>query len=565
MFFLKELQYQGLKLTFFTSLLRNLLFLLQFLAITALATAIVKPYTSVPESIAVENTVLIIDVSASSQTMMPSGKTRFETEISLAKNALGRRNTIIAAGRFPEIIIENAKPEDAEAALSTLEPKDVPSNLYDALVFAGDILKEQKGKVVMFSDFLDTNVDLDLTVAQKMLESVGIITEFKSVASEAKNIGIVDLTIEEDKTTVVIKNFNTEEANVPIKVNNLKETLRIPPRGAEVFSFTTPQGISKIELEAKDDLLVDNTAYMSLPENKKTTIGFITNGKGKYINTALEVMEDVHITTETPPKPFTINHDIIILNNLNRKFLLPGMIRQVHDKVSNGASVIIMVQPDLFQLDLLDMLPGDFISLEERRVPVNTAEQNTLTKDISFGTTTKFFRIKPKQGINTIATIEDIPVITLSKLGKGKVLYYGLFDDVADFKSDLYYPIFWKRVLDFLTDKSVISSFNYETGKVLTLPRKQIIKTPKSYKTDTSVVLDQTGLYTLEDRKVAANLINDKESDVSGRLRSGSGSLLSSGGKERREKPLPYDTHFVLLGVLLVFLELAYIKVRGDF
>lgn len=565
MFFLKELQYQGLKLTFFTTLLRNLLFLLQFLAITAFATAIVKPYTTIPESIAVENTVLIIDVSASSQTMMPNGKTRFDTEIALAKNALGRRNTIIAAGRFPEIIIENAKPDDTEAALSTLESKDVPSNLYDALVFAGDILKEQKGKVVMFSDFLDTNVDIDLSVAQKMLESVGIITEFKSVVSAAKNIGIVDLTIDEDKTTVVVKNFNEKEEKVPIKVNNLKETLTIPPRSAEVFSFTTPQGISKIEIDAKDDLLVDNTAYLSMPENKKTAVAFISNGKGKYISTALELMDDISITTEIPPKPFTINQDVIILNNLNRKFLLPGMIRQVHDKVSNGASVIIMAQPDLFQLDLLGMLPGDFISLEERRAPINAAEQNTLTKDISFGTTAKFFRIKPKQGINAIAMIEDIPIITMSKLGKGKVLYYGLFDDVADFKSDLYYPIFWKRVLDFLTDKSSISSFNYETGKVLTLPRKEVIKTPKSYKTDTSVVLDRVGLYTLEDRKVAANLIDDKESDVSASMRNSGGGLLSEGGRERREKPLPYDTHFIVLGMIIVLLELGYIKIRGDF
>ena len=565
MFFLKELQFQGLKITFFTTLLRNLLFLLQLLALIALAVSIVKPFVNVSESIAAEHTVLIIDVSASSQTLMPNGKTRFETEIDMAKRELGKRNTIIAAGRIPEIIIENAKADDTEAALTLLKAKDVPSHVYDAIVFGGDILKEQKGKVVVFSDFIDTNVDIDLTVAQKMLESYGIIVEFKSVATPAKNVGIIDLDIEEDKTTVVVKNFNDEEAKVPIKIGTLKDTLTIKPRSAEVFSFTTPKGTTKIELDIKDDLSVDNTAYISLPEDKKTQIAFITNDKSKYITTALGLMKDLEIDYHSPPKPITINHDIIIVNNVNRKLLLPGTIKQINDRVNDGASAIIMGQPDLFQIDWQGLLPVDFISLEERRAPVNPAEENSFTKEVAFGSTTKFFRAKLKPGATAIAMIEDSPAIALSKLGKGKVIYYGLFDEQSDFKGDLYYPIFWKRIIDFLTNKNTIQSLNYETGKVLTLPRKQVIKTPNGYKTDNSIILDYTGVYTLEDRKVAANLINEKESDVFKETKSSGKGLLESSGKESRLKPIPYDTEAIIVGAFIVLLELLYIKMRGDF
>ncbi len=565
MFFFRELQFQGFKKTFFITLLRNVLFLIQLLALTTLVIAVMKPFINVPESIAVEHTVLVIDISASSQTIMPSGKTRFEQEIVLAKNSFGKKNTIIAAGRVPEIILENADSADAETSLSTLQPKDVSTHLYDALVFAGDLLRDKKGKVVVFSDFIDTNVDVDLNVAKKMLESLGIIVEFNSVASAAKNVGIVDMTVEEDKSRVVVKNFNDVEAKVPIRINNIKDTLIIPPRNAEVFSFTTPKGITKIELETKDDLQVDNVAYISTPEDKKTKIVFITNNKGKYISTALDLLERIVVNVETPPKALNIDHDIIIINNVNRKLLLPGTIKQIIDRVNNGASVIIMAQPDLFQVDLQGLLPVDFLSLDERRAPITVAEDTSITKDITFGTVNKFFKVKAKSGTTALATIDDSPVITLSKLGKGKVLYYGLMDDESDFKADLYYPIFWKRTLDFLTDEGSIASLNYATGKILNLPRKQVIKTPNGYKTDTSVVLDTIGIYTMEDKKVAANLLNERESDVSKQTKSSGGDSLISGGREKRLKPIPYDTHAIIIGMLIVLFELFYIKMRGDF
>ncbi len=565
MFFLRELQFRGFKKTFFVTLLRNLLFLIQLLALVALAVAVMKPYINVPESIAVEHTVIVVDISASSQTIMPDGRTRFEKEIDLAKKSIGKKNTIIAAGRVPEIVIENANPEDTESALSTLQPKDVPTHLYDALVFAGDLLKDKKGKVAVFSDFIDTNVEVDLDVARKMLESLGIFVEFNSVASPARNIGIVDMTIEEDNSRVVVKNFNEQEAKVPIKVNTLKETITVPPRNAEVFSFTTPKGITKIELDAKDDFMVDNVAYISTPEDKKTRIAFITNNKGKYISTTLELLEWIVMEIETPPKALNIDHDIIIINNVNRKLLLPGTIKQISDKVNNGASAIIMAQLDLFQLDLLGMLPVEFMSLEERRAPITMAEETSVTKDITFGTAAKFFRVKSKAGATVLASIEDSPAIVLSKFGKGKVLYYGLIDENSDFKADLYYPIFWKRIIDFLTEKGSIALLNYGTGKILTLPRKEGIKTPKGYKTDTSVTLDTIGIYALEDRKVAANLLNERESDVSKQGKSSGGNVLGSDKKERRMKPIPYDAQAILIGALIVLLELGYIKMRGDF
>ena len=40
------------------------------------------------------------------------------------------------------------------------------------------------------------------------------------------------------------------------------------------------------------------------------------------------------------------------------------------------------------------------------------------------------------------------------------VLYYGIFDEESTFKTAMYYPIFWKRLIDFMTDQTELSSLN---------------------------------------------------------------------------------------------------------
>ncbi|HJO02182.1 MAG TPA: hypothetical protein QF458_04650, partial [Candidatus Woesearchaeota archaeon] len=142
--------------------------------------------------------------------------------------------------------------------------------------------------------------------------------------------------------------------------------------------------------------------------------------------------------------------------------------------------------------------------------------------------------------------------------------YYGIIDEVSDFRTLPSYPIFWNLLINFIAETEDIRNFNTKTGRIFTI-NQQHVKTPSSSLTTSRVIFDEAGIYEFNDKKFAANLLDEKESDVVGgnvfKEESESIDVLKEHSTERN---LSLSV-LILLGVfLLMCFEVYYLKRRGD-
>ena len=303
MFLIKN-QKDTTKHSFFKKLLRNLVFLLQLLALSLMAFSIASPYILTSEAVTSQNTVIIIDASASSQTVV-NGKTRFESSIDIAKDYLEGKISIIVVSESPETILEHGTKNQALSLIQTIEPKDTKTNLESALYEAESLLGERKGRIVVISDFIVEDVN-ELLKAKRILSSKDIDVKFISTWNKAKNIGIIDLDIDKYNVAAYVKNFNDEDSELSaaiVKEGNALETKskKITAQSTEIFDFETPTGLSEIRINSDDDFKLDNTVYISAPEKKQINVLLITNAKTSYLMKALQSSKDVNLQITEPP------------------------------------------------------------------------------------------------------------------------------------------------------------------------------------------------------------------------------------------------------------------------
>ena len=79
------------------------------------------------------------------------------------------------------------------------------------------------------------------------------------------------------------------------------------------------------------------------------------------------------------------------------------------------------------------------------------------------------------------------------------------------------------------------------------------------------MLFDKAGFYVYNKQTTAANLLNVRESTVSSEasMFSEEEDRLTPGPSNLTEKT-SFETQFALLAAILIFLELLYIKFRGD-
>src|SRR3989338_5296265 len=339
--------------SFFQKLLTNLLFLLQLLSILGLSLVAAAPFVKLNYDITKENTVIIIDVSASMQAK-EKGISRFDRAIDEAKRALSGRNSIIMAENIPLIVLENENIEIALDVLSKIKPRATTTNLGDALLLAKDILGDKPGRIIVFSDFVATEGP-DIEVVKAALSSENKLIDFVDVSNKAKNTGIIRLEVGKYNTKVYVKNFNNEPVQKAIKIMKdskviTQTSVRIAPNSVENFIFDTPAGISKVELDPKDDLEADDIAYVATPPKTKINVLLVTNEKEKSnLEFALESAKDIELSVVRPPvltittekeKIEPYKQDAIILYKIKKNDIVPGTFEDVEEYAKKGGNLI---------------------------------------------------------------------------------------------------------------------------------------------------------------------------------------------------------------------------------
>ncbi|MBI4176086.1 MAG: VWA domain-containing protein [Candidatus Aenigmarchaeota archaeon] len=544
------------------------LFMLQILVLLLLSAAIASPYVLVPESESVEHAVIILDASASMQTRSGFG-TRFDAARDVARSSLADSNTVILVSDFPEILVDGADRREAERLISVAKPKDTSTNIYDALILADDFLPDRKGKVVVVSDFIHTTNDKDIIAARHVIESKGIFVIFRSVLNSAGNTGIVDMNIREKGTEVRLRNYGSGQFNGELRVGTASLPVTLQPGESNVFEFNTPPGITDVRLTPEDDFPADNRAFISSPEKSGRRILLITNNRGRYMYTALTLLDGVAVDVAEPPViPEKLDYDVYVFKDVDPQKILPRTLGDVSEEVKKGKAAIIVAQDGIDRILYRDLLPLGSVSKVQARAAVLKAD-NMLTDGVSFGSVNEYF--DGSLDVTTVAYVQkgdsSLPVIGIRKVGLGSVMYFGLMEDRSSFQFELLYPVFWKRSIDMLTGQESIRNLNFQTGKILKLDGSQPVTGPDgTVQQAKSIVLDREGIYSVGGAKIAANLLNELESDVNGANVLGEDVLAEIGKKPGGERDLPKEITFyvALLITGLVLLEVLYIKYRGD-
>ncbi len=561
MFFLKSTGRTKLT-SFFKQITKDWLFLIQLLVLLLLALSVAKPVTEYLHDITAANTVLVIDVSASMQAK-EGAKTRFAKAITRAKTLLGSKNTIILAKSVPSIGLQDASSNDAIEYLNSLQPKETNTRLGDAIILAGEAITGE-GRVIVISDFVNT-AGQEPNVAKSVLQAKGLVVDFINIGEHtAQNVGITGLDPGEDSTTVYVRNFDKQQRSVQLKVGGTVKDMNLAAGGAESFTFVTPPGITKIQLSPGDDFMVDNVVHLSAPVSDEANAVLITNNASVFLLNALRASGNIKLDVAQPPIVPTTGYQVYILHKINLGEVLPGTFGDLADAVKDGASVVVHAQDNSQAIDYGALLPFRFVGITEGGVFPQVLLLNKFTKNIDFGKIGFYFMVDNRGAAVDAVVADSQPLVSISRHGDGKLAYYGLLESASDFKFSTGYPIFWTELVRFLTGVKDINTLNYRTRDTAILNDVQTVKGPARTVKQATLILEEQGLYEMSDQTLAANLVDEAESDVNAAVSIGSKSTEFELKPVKEPREYEFELPFIIFALIVIVLELFYVKKRGD-
>ncbi len=563
------------RLNVFRKFLKDPLFLIQLLVLTIISLALAAPFIMANEEIGGGHTVIILDASAS---MQADGK--FEQAVEQAGNFLSAKNTVILAQSVPVMVIKEAPSSSTADALKKLKAKATGADISSAILLGRRMLPEG-GRIVVFSDFASWGGD-DPLVAKKLAQSSGINVEFVTVSGRTDNIGIVSGWFESGDYKINIKNFNREAQDVKIDVttdnrNILSSTLNLRGQSSEYFTISNlTTGTTKISLTVDDALSLDNNAYIIIPGSVKNDILYITDNAKTPSFVALGLIPHTTVKrVDTKSIPSLSGYSTVFVGSQ-----LPSeAVKSLSDYVKAGGNAVIIASPDLQDMDILPVEPGPI----SNKTSLSIVRASRMTEGISIEKVDvkKHFKAAAKTGAVTLVEGGDkSAILAYWKSGSGMVIYSGLADPHGDniydplnenVWNDLHahpeYPLFWKQMMEWISGSLDVSEYNARTGQFIKLPSRQTIKTPSDSITTDMLLLDEVGIYKLPDKDVAVNLYDERESNLAG---GGISTATSTPGEKETvstqiiRSPEYLDVYFIIAAMFLVFLELYYLRWRGE-
>jgi hypothetical protein len=541
-------------------ILNNLLLLLQLAAILLLCFSIMEPFTMINANAASENTIIVLDGSASMQTK-DGGSTRFEKAVEIAKQKLGGKVTLIFATSMPLVLLEKGSSSDAKSILSNINAQDTPTNIGDAMLAAINIVNGEKGIVYVLSDFKYTDGP-DPIAAKRALLASNLQVEFINLASKASNTGIIDLKVSHLDTEVTIKNYNDEPTGISLQAGGQTLNKLVPGNSVETLAFETPQGITELKLQPSDDFMADNKAFISAPDSTKTNVLLVTNAEKSNLKTALSSARDIKLTVSKPPVVPNFNYDVIIVDRVDVQYMLPGFYTDISKQVKDGKNLIVTAQDAMPSFSILPVKVG---AKQESSASVIFTETSFTKHIVTRHLVSKYYLAEPKEGAAIVAASENnVLLIAVSTSGLGTVVYYGLFDDASTFKTSTDYPIFWDALINYLMKRENLADFNFKTGSTVIVDEQQVGTPDGTIKTD-RVSFSRVGKYNFDGKNAVASLLNAKESEVTGEeseLKAEDAQLIIEGKTEQEKKG--FEMLLAGLAALALIAELILLKYRGD-
>jgi hypothetical protein len=538
---------------------RSLLLLLQLLIVVALALALAGPYVSVSESQTVEETVIVLDGSAS-MGVGTDGGTRFTAAVAAAREETTGTNTVVFAGAESRIVLRSGGSDEVDRTLDGLAVVDTPTDLGAAVSQAASIAGEN-ARIVVFSDFA---ADAGWTDAVRSARARDLRVDLRQFAGGGTaNVGIVDRAFSGRNVTLSVKNFGTSRVTRSVSLGNQQRSIDLGPGDLERVSLTVPAGGGRAQLSPGDDFPTDDVAYVAAPSDPTVDVLLLTNDRNRYLATALSVIDEVRLTVDQPPTTVEDGYDVILYSNLDSERLLRGNVEAGRDVVEAGGGVGVLAQPsppDLLS-DLLLLSPSGIAS----NPSLGRVTTDELTRGIDFPPPERYLTGSLDAGTPLVRTGNGTSLVAVRQRGAGRVLYYGAVVNDDPFRFNYQYPVFWKRATFYLAGRDPLPTLNRETGGRLQLANETRVGAPGGTVSAQVVPLDRVGFYTAGTRRVGVSLYSEAESDVAAEsLDARSEETGVASREEERQVPRPL-TPFVALAALLVAVgEVAYLRRRGD-
>ncbi len=555
--FLAEEERQQSTTPLLERLSRSLLLLLQLLAVLLLAVSLATPYVPVSERAVVEETVLVVDTSASMATAA-GGESRFDRAVAVAEEEITGQTSVVTTAGGGAVVLRRGPPSDARETLAGLSVTDAPGDLRGAIAQAGTIAGEN-ARIVVVSDFagddwtdaVATARGRDLSVDLRQFDRGG-----------AANVGFVDRRFSGAEVTLSVRNFGDEPATRTVTLGDRRRELDLGPGDVGTVTLPVPAGGGEAQLAPGDDFATDDTAYVAAPSDPTVDVLVVTNDENRFLTAALEVNDQVDLTIESPPTTLEPDSDVVIYSNVDPDSLLPGNVETGRDVLADNGGVAIQAQetvPDRY---------GDLLLLESTGLTQAPTVRRTagtdITRGIDFQAPDAYLAGSLRAGETLVELNDGSPLIATARQGGGRVLYYGYIEERSSFKFNYQYPVFWKRAVFYLADREPLPALNRQTGDTVRFDAGTV-EGPAGQLGGPSVELREAGFYATEGRQRSATLLSESESAVGVEpLTDRGGTIGNVTREERRTVPRPL-TEFAALAVLgVVLLEVGYLRRRGD-
>ncbi|WP_276271710.1 vWA domain-containing protein [Haloarcula litorea] len=555
--FLVDEQRQDATSPLLERLSRSLLLLLQVLVVLSLAVGLATPYVPVAERAAVEETVLVVDTSASMATT-DGDETRFQRAVAAADDEVTSTTSVVTTADGGTVVRQRVPPSDARAALTELRVTDSGGDLRGAISQAAALVGEN-ARIVVLSDFAGDDWTSAVTTARSREISVSL-RQF--AGGGTANVGFVDRTFSQASVTLSVKNYGDEAVTRTVSLGDRQETLRLGSGDVGTVTLPVPAGRSRARLSPGDGFPTDDSVAIAAPEDPTVDVLVLTNDRNRYLTTALSVVDQVELTVDSPPTTVADGYDVVIYSNVDPDSLLPGNVEAGREVVAEGGGVAIQAQSDVPAQygDLLLIEPGGV----RTGATVGTTRQSELTRGIDFQPPDEYVSGSLARGTALVTLGDGTPLLATDERNGGRVLYYGYIEEQSSFKFNYQYPVFWKRAAFHLADRRPLSALNYATGDRVRLDAERV-EGPDGAVAGPTVTLRRQGFYAGANRSVSASLLDERESDVAAApLAAREGPTGNLTREEQRTVPRRL-TEFAAVGALLLALvELAYLGRRGD-
>lgn len=285
---------------------RNLLLLLQLLALALLVLGAARPFMRTTDA-GSANLVTIIDTSYSMGAIDVDGESRLDAarDRTLALfdglPANGRM-TLIRAGAGADVLIANSRDRQAVArALEDLQPTAADSDVSAAFnIAAASVARAQDSSIVLLSD---GNVEVPPSL------SLDAPVQFASLGSSGENQAISALTVRPQgrgyALFVQATNYGTDDVTrrLTLDVDGAPFTavdLELPAgrRAERIFELPAETQRVHAQLAGDDILAVDDSAWAVPARAETRAIRLVTSGN-RYLQAGLSLLPSVDVTVGT--------------------------------------------------------------------------------------------------------------------------------------------------------------------------------------------------------------------------------------------------------------------------